>query len=151
VSQYGFIMATNAIMVVLFQYSVTRKSEGFPPLRVLALGALLYAAGVGSVALGQNAPAFVVSMAILTLGELLLVPTATALAANLAPPDMRGRYMGLFGLTWSIGFGIAPVIGGVLNDRVAPVAIWYGGLLMGLTAAAGLMLLERRLKPQGAA
>jgi hypothetical protein len=41
------------------------------------------------------------------------------------------------------------VIGGVLNDRVAPVAIWYGGLLMGLTAAAGLMLLERRLKPQG--
>jgi len=149
VSQYGFIMATNAIMVVLFQYSVTRRAEGFPPLRVLALGALLYAAGVGSVALGQNAPAFVVSMAILTLGELLLVPTATALAANLAPPDMRGRYMGLFGLTWSIGFGIAPVIGGVLNDRVAPVAIWYGGLVMGLTAAAGLMLLERRLKPQG--
>ena len=148
VSQYGFIMATNAIMVVLFQYSVTRKSEDFPPLRVLALGALLYAAGVGSVALGQGAPAFVVSMAILTLGELLLVPTATALAANLAPPDMRGRYMGIFGLTWSIGFGIAPVIGGVLNDRVAPVAIWYGGLLMGLTAAAGLMLLERRLKPQ---
>jgi len=40
------------------------------------------------------------------------------------------------------------VVGGVLNDRVAPVAIWYGGLVMGLTAAAGLMLLERRLKPQ---
>lgn len=147
-SQYGFIMATNALMVVLFQYAVTRRSEGYPPLRVLTLGALLYAAGVGSVALGRSFPAFVLSMAILTAGELLLVPTATALAANLAPAEMRGRYMGLFGMTWGIGFGIAPVIGGLLSDRLAPVAPWYGGLLLGLIAAAGFLLLARRLGEQ---
>jgi len=148
-SQYGFIMATNALMVVLFQYSVTRRAEGYLPLRVLALGALLYAAGVGSVALGRSFPAFVLSMAILTAGELLLVPTATALAANLAPAEMRGRYMGLFGMTWGIGFGIAPVIGGLLNDHVAPVATWYSGLGLGLAAAAGFLLLARRLKASG--
>lgn len=147
-SQYGFIMATNAVMVVLFQYTVTRRAEHYPPLRVLTLGALLYAAGVGSVALGQGFLAFMLSMAILTCGELLLIPTATALAANLAPPDMRGRYMGVFGLTWNIGFGTAPVIGGLLNDHVAPVAIWYGGLIMGLAAAGGLVMLGRRLRPQ---
>lgn len=147
-SQYGFIMATNALMVVLFQYAVTRRSEGYPPLRVLTLGALLYAAGVGSVAFGRSFPAFVLSMAILTAGELLLVPTATALAANLAPAEMRGRYMGLFGMTWGIGFGIAPVIGGLLSDRLAPVAPWYGGLLLGLIAAAGFLLLARRLGEQ---
>ncbi len=147
-SQYGFIMATNALMVVLFQYAVTRRSEGYPPLRVLTLGALLYAAGVGSVALGRSFPAFVLSMAILTAGELLLVPTATALAANLAPAEMRGRYMGLFGMTWGIGFGIAPVIGGLLSDRLVPVAPWYGGLLLGLIAAAGFLLLARRLGEQ---
>lgn len=147
-SRYGFIMATNALMVVLFQYAVTRRSEGYSPLRVLTLGALLYAAGVGSVALGRSFPAFVLSMAILTAGELLLVPTATALAANLAPAEMRGRYMGLFGMTWGIGFGIAPVIGGLLSDRLAPVAPWYGGLLLGLIAAAGFLLLARRLGEQ---
>ncbi|MEJ5200401.1 MAG: MFS transporter [Anaerolineae bacterium] len=143
-SQYGFIMATNALMVVLFQYSVTRRSERHPPLRVLTLGALLYAAGVGSVALGRSFPAFVLSMAILTAGELLLVPTATALAANLAPVEMRGRYMGLFGVTWNIGFGIAPVLGGLLNDHLAPAATWYGGLVLGLIAAVGFHLLARR-------
>jgi MFS family permease len=145
-SQYGFIMATNALMVVLFQYMVTRRSEGYPPLRVLTFGALLYACGVGSVALGHGFLAFVLSMAILTGGELLLVPTATALAANLAPADMRGRYMGLFGITWNIGFGIAPVIGGLLSDRVAPVAPWYGGLAVGVAAAVGFLVLARRLK-----
>ncbi len=150
-SRYGFIMTTNALMVVLFQYSVTRRSEGYPPLRVLMLGALLYAVGAGSVALGRSFPAFVLSMAILTSGELLLVPTATALAANLAPVEMRGRYMGLFGMTWGIGFGIAPVIGGLLSDRVAPVATWYGGLVLGVVAAVGFLLLARRLGGRAAA
>jgi MFS family permease len=142
-SQYGFIMATNATMVVLFQYAVTRASSSHRPLNVLAFGALLYAIGTGSVTLGSSFWGFWVSMVILTLGELLLAPTGTAFAANLAPADMRGRYMGLYGLSWGISFGIAPVIGGWLNDNVAPAAIWYAGLAMGLAAAAGFLLLKR--------
>jgi MFS family permease len=144
-SQYGFIMATNATMVVLFQYAVTRASAPYRPLNVLACGALLYAIGTGSVALGHGFWGFWISMVILTIGELLLAPTGTAFAANLAPPQMRGRYMGLYGLSWGVSLGIAPVIGGWLNDNVAPVAIWYAGLAMGLTAALGFLLLERRL------
>ena len=50
-SQYGFIMATNAAMVVLFQYLVTRWSQRHSPWRSLTLGAAFYAAGAGSVAL----------------------------------------------------------------------------------------------------
>ena len=83
-------------------------------------------------------------MVVLTLGELLLAPTGTAFAANLAPADMRGRYMGLYGLSWGLSMGIAPVIGGWLSDNVAPVAIWYAGLAMGLAAALGFVMLDRR-------
>ena len=144
-SQYGFIMATNAAMVVLFQYAVTRRSQVYPPFRVLALGALFYALGAGSVALGHGFWGFWLSMVVLTFGELLLAPTGTALAANLAPPDMRGRYMGLYGITWGVAFGIGPLIGGYLNDNVAPVAIWIFGLAAGLTATAGFLFLGRRL------
>jgi MFS family permease len=146
-SQYGFIMTTNAIMVVLFQYAVTRASAPYRPLHVLALGALLYGAGTGSVALGRGFWGFWISMVILTLGELLLAPTGTAFAANLAPADMRGRYMGLYGLSWGVSMGIAPVIGGWLSDNVAPVAIWYAGLTMGLAAALGFVVLGRRSGP----
>jgi len=144
--QYGFIMATNAIMVVLFQYAVTRMSQRRSHLVVLTMGALFYAVGVGSVALGRGFWAFWFSMVIATIGELLIVPTATALTANLAPPDMRGRYMGLYGLTWGVAFGSGPVVGGYLNDHIAPVTIWYGGLVIGLTAVAGFALLGRRLR-----
>jgi MFS family permease len=140
-SSYGFILATNAAMVVLFQYSITQLTQRYHHLPVLAVGSLFYALGVGSVARGTGFPGFLLSMVILTIGELIMIPTSTALTANLAPPDMRGRYMGVYGLTWSVAMGIGPVLGGALNDRVAPVAIWYAGLLLGAVAAAGFVLL----------
>jgi MFS family permease len=59
---------------------------------------------------------------------------------------MRGRYMSIYGLTWGAAFGIAPVIGGLLSDRIAPVATWYGGLALGLAGAAGFVLLAGVLR-----
>ena len=129
-------------MVVLFQYAITKGTGRFPPLSIMAAGALFYALGVGSIALGTGFVHFLLSMVVLTIGEMLLVPTGTTLAANLSPPDMRGRYMGFYGLTWRVGIGLGPVIGGLLNDQIGPVAIWYGGLVTGLAAALGYLLLE---------
>ena len=145
-NRYGFIMATNAAMVVLLQYAVTQMSRRYRPVRVLAVGALLYAVGVGSVAWGWSFPTFLASMVVLTLGELLLVPTATAYTAALAPPEMRGRYMGVYNLTWGTGYGLGPVIGGLLSDQIAPAATWYGGLGIGLAAALGFAALGRRTR-----
>jgi MFS family permease len=144
-SSYGFIMATNAAMVVLFQYGVTRLTQRYYHLPVLAFGSLFYALGVGSVAWGRGFAAFLLSMVILTIGELIMIPTSTALTANLAPPDMRGRYMGVYGLTWAVAMGIGPVLGGTLNDQVAPVAIWHAGLVLGGIAAIGFAVLGRLL------
>ena len=144
-SQLGFVMSTNAVMVVFLQVIVTRWSSRYPNLLVLALGALLYGLGVGSVAAGAGFWAFMVSMIILTFGELLLVPTGSAYAANAAPPEMRGRYMGLYGVTWNVAFGIGPVLGGWLNDNIAPAATWIGGLAIGLIGVAGFLALQRVL------
>ena len=148
-SSYGFIMATNAAMVVLFQYGITKLTQRHYHLPVLAVGSLFYALGVGSVAWGTGLPAFLLSMVILTIGEMIMIPTSTALTANLAPPDMRGRYMGVYGLTWGVAMGIGPVLGGMLNDRVAPVAIWYAGLVLGGIASAGFVLLGRLVPRRG--
>ncbi len=149
-NQYGFIMATNAAMVVFLQYGTTRLTERFPAMGVLAAGSFFYALGVGSVALGAGFTAFLLSMVVLTVGEMIIIPTATALTANLAPPDMRGRYMGVYALTWGVGFGVGPVVGGLLNDHVAPVAIWYSGFIMALAAAAMFLALARRVPPRRA-
>ncbi len=131
-SQFGLVITVNALMVVFLQYPVTQLTRKQPSLSVMTAGALLYALGLGSIALGSNAWHFALSMVILTTGELILVPTTTTLVANLAPATMRGRYMSIYSLTMGLGQGIGPVMGGFLNDNVAPVAIWYGTMALGL-------------------
>jgi len=143
-SRSGFFLVTNAILVVTLQFTVTRLSKRYSPMLLMVIGTLFYAAGVGSVGLGGGFLSFLLSMMVMTVGELICAPTATALAANMAPPESRGRYMGVFGLAWAVAFGFGPVIGGVLNDQVAPVAIWYGGALMALVGAAGFAVLARK-------
>jgi MFS family permease len=143
-SRYGLIPMTNALMVILFQIPVTRQTKRFPPLRTLSFGALFYALGVGSVALAGGFWGFWLSMVIMTIGELIMTPTATTLVANLAPADMRGRYMSLYGLTWGVAAGIGPVVGGMLNDQLGPFAIWYGGAIIGMTSTLAFLFLSHR-------
>jgi MFS family permease len=134
-NQFGFIPMTNAVMVVILQVWVTRNTQRKAPLWMLFSGALIYALGVGSIALGTGFWGFWGSMVIVTIGELILIPTATTYVANLAPPDMRGRYMSAFTFSWGVGSGIGPVVGGYLNDQINPQAIWYGGGLIGILGA----------------
>ena len=51
-------------------------------------------------------------LVLMTLGELILVPTATTYAANQAPADMRGRYMSLYSLTRPAASGTGPLLEG---------------------------------------
>ena len=144
---YSWIPITNALMCVFVQYFVTRVSRRHRPLPTLAVGMLVYAVGVGSVAWVSAFPGFVVSMVILTFGELILVPTGTTFVANRAPGDLRGRYMSVYWVTWGLSRAVAPMIGGFLNDAISPRAVWHGGLVIGLLSALGLALLARRSHP----
>ncbi len=130
---YGLIPTTNALMVVFLQLFITRKTSRYSPLKIMSLGTLLYGIGVGSIAFRTGFWGFLISMIVVTLGELMVIPTATTYTANRAPENMRGRYMSLLALTWGAGSMVGPLMGGFLNDNISPASIWYGG------GAAGIM------------
>ncbi|HEY9087293.1 MAG TPA: MFS transporter [Anaerolineaceae bacterium] len=142
----GFVMAVNALMVIFFQYAVTRVTRRHPPVAVMIVGGLLYAAGIGGMAFGRTFPHFAVSMAVMTLGELVLMPTSTTYAANLAPAAQRARYMSFYNLGWGISHGFGPVVAGVLNDSISPAAMWWGGMAWSLLGALMFVVLRRRQK-----
>jgi MFS family permease len=143
-SQYGFIPSTNALMVVFLQIFVTHITKRYRPLPIMAIGTFFYTLGVGSVAFSHSFIGFWISIVIMTVGELILMPTASAYVAGLAPPDMRGRYMSVAGLTWSAAAGIGPLLGGYLNDNISPVATWYGGFVIGIIGILGFLLLSKK-------
>jgi MFS family permease len=147
---YGWLPITNALMCVFVQYFVTEYTRRHRPLSMVTLGMLVYAVGVGSVALMGSFWGFWTSMVIFTFGELMVMPTGTAYVANRAPVALRGRYMSIYWMTWGCARAVAPVTGGFLNDRISPHAIWYGGLLIGSAATVGLYLLRnaQRREPE---
>jgi MFS family permease len=144
--QFGIIPMTNALMVVILQVMVTRVTKRYKPLLMLSTGAFLYACGVTSVAFAGGFWGFWMSMVIITMGELLLIPTASTFVANIAPQDMRGRYMSIFSLSWGVAAGLGPVIGGFLNDNISPKAIWVGGGFIGFLGALWFLIQSRHKK-----
>jgi len=140
---YGFIPTTNAVMVVTLQLLITRITKRFPDLPVVAFGSIFYTVAVGAVAFMHSFLGFLVCMIIMTIGELIIVPTSSAYVANHAPVDKRGRYMSLYALTWGMAMGIAPVFGGFLSDTYGPSAIWIGGAVIGAMSVLSFVLLAR--------
>jgi len=140
-SQYGFIPTTNAVMVVALQYLVTLVTRRHKSMLVMTVGTAFYAVATALIALFSGFWGFWVCMVIMTVGELVLIPTASTYTANTAPVDMRGRYMSVFGMTWSIASLIAPILGGVLSDQFGVRSIWMGGGVIGVLAIGAFFLL----------
>jgi MFS family permease len=134
---YGLMLASNAAMVVLFQFSIARWVDRHARGQMLALGAALYGAGFGLVGFVSTGFMFEAAVIVLTIGEMVIVPASQTLAADLAPIDMRGRYQAVYGLAAGLGFGIGPVAGGYLFDVGLGQWIWIGSLIIGLAVAAG--------------
>jgi MFS family permease len=145
---YGLLTSLNAGSVVLLQFWVTRKTRRYRPMLIMAAGAALYVVGLTMYGFVSAYALFVIAMLIITLGELIVTPTGQALAAQLAPEDMRGRYMAIFGLSWTIPATVGPWAAGVILDNYNPNWVWYAAGIASALAAAGfyLLYLERRAR-----
>ncbi len=139
--QYGRVIAVNGALIVFVQPWAGRLLQRFDPARVLAVASLLAGLGYGAYGVCSTAAQFALATGVWSLGEIAALPTAVAVVANLAPPDLRGRYQGAYGLSFAIAMMAAPVLGGTFLERFGSHALWSACLAVGvLTAAAHLAI-----------
>jgi MFS family permease len=132
---YGLILSLNGVLVVFCELPLTSLTRRFPSRAVMAAGYLLIGAGFSLNAFAHSLAALVASVVIFTFGEMLAMPVSSAYIADLAPAHLRGRYMGVYALTWSAALVIAPQWGLRLFG-VSPAALWLTcGALAALAAA----------------
>lgn len=136
-AQYGLLLTTNGLIVVLFQYPVAYKLGRFMKSRVLIIGSLLHAVGYLIFGWAGGFSLAVIAMIIITTGEIIHAPTSLAVVGELAPQKYRGRYMGVFGLAQILGIAISPLLGGILIDAFpsSPLLIWGVIAFLGTAAA----------------
>jgi MFS family permease len=133
--KFGYILTLNASIVVLFQFAVTRRVEGKPQLYVLAAGTLVLVVGFTMYGFVSGYSMFLLAMVVITLGEMLIAPVGQAVASSLAPDDMRGRYMAMYGLSWAVPNAVGLTLAGLIMDYSDPRLVWYATGLLGLVAS----------------
>ncbi|MFI9721316.1 MDR family MFS transporter [Streptomyces sp. NPDC052396] len=144
---YGTVVAVNGFLIVALQIPVTRFIEHRSPQRLLTVSALLAGYGFGLTAVAGSIPFYMLTVGIWTLGEIINSPTQTGLVARLSPTHGRGRYQGVFSLSWTLAGLVSPLAGGAVIDHFGPDTLWAGCAVLGTVAAAGYTLLMRELPP----
>jgi MFS family permease len=124
------------------QFWITRRISGSSQFLMLAVGAVLVGIGFGMYGFVAVYGWFMIAMAILTVGEMIMVPIGQALVARLAPEAMRGRYMAVFGYSWVVAGVVGPLMAGVLFDGGHPELLWIACLFLGLAAAGTYVYLD---------
>jgi MFS family permease len=149
--EIGVIFALDSVGIVLLQLPVAKLVEGRRRMRGLALMGLVWSVallGVWAVGAWTSATAaaavFAAATVVFASGECLHGAIHAPLAADLAPPQLVGRYLALASLSWQAGWIVGPAAGGFFLQH-APLALWPVAAGVNLLGAAWALALERRL------
>jgi MFS family permease len=145
--QLGALYTLNGLMVVFLQFPVVRALAPYRMTTALIVGSILYALGYAMMGFGHSMLLLATAMFVVTSGEIVTTPASMNLVANFSTVELRGRYMGVYGLFNSFGWSIGPLIGGVLLDLAArrSMLLWSPIACLTLVAAVGFWDLRRRI------
>ncbi len=134
-STYGAVIALNGVFIVLGQLFVPRLLHNFGRTTALATAAVIIGIGFGINAFAHTATIYALAVLVWTLGEMLNSPSNSATNAELSPADMRGRYQGVFSLSWSLAGFLAPIGGGAVLQYAGDAALWLSCMGIGVIVA----------------
>ncbi|MGW0766856.1 MDR family MFS transporter [Streptomyces sp. NPDC002676] len=147
-ADYGLAIAVNGILIVALQIPVTRFIEHRDPRTLLVASSLLAGYGFGLTAFAGSVGVFALTVCVWTLAEIVNAPTQTGLVVRLSPVHGRGRYQGMYTLSWSVAALVAPLMSGAVIDGFGAEWLWGMCAVVGTAAGAGYAVLMRRLPPE---
>jgi MFS family permease len=115
--------------------------------RVVAAGALLTAAGGLLYLVPAGLPGLIVARLLVGAGEGSVFTAGATWAVDLAPPDRRGRVIGLYGLAVWGGLSIGPLIGTAIFHSWGFDAVWVFTAVSPFVGALVALLVPDPFRP----
>ncbi|MFZ3407874.1 MDR family MFS transporter [Vibrio chagasii] len=117
------LVLVNTLTIIVFQFPMLKWLEHVPLFVRTRIGMILMAiAQIGFLFTPNDWPlGWGIACFILSLGEVIAFPTLNVQIDRMAPPHLRGSYFGAAAL-YSLGFAIAPLLGGVVIEMLS--AYW---------------------------
>ncbi|KRL96919.1 MDR family MFS transporter [Liquorilactobacillus satsumensis] len=138
-NKYSYLWTINGIIIVIGQPLINYLELHFEinGYHKVYGGFLLFILGFGSLIFAKDYPHFILSMVIVTLGEVIAFPTIPALVASLSSEAEKGKYQGFVSISASLGHAIGPLLGGVVIE-FASYEVLFEGLTF-LIVIAGVL------------
>ncbi|PEW14416.1 MDR family MFS transporter [Bacillus cereus] len=121
---FAILMSVNGLTVLMIQIPLTRWAERFSLFQRIAFGCILFAVGEVGFAFSTLWVAFIISMFVFTVGEILVIPAEYAQVDEITPSGLRGTYYGAQSL-------------GEFGNFVGP---WFGGILLAVYGGTTMFL-----------
>ncbi len=149
--EIGVVILINTFFIVVAQIPATRVVQRMRRTHALAATSALFSVGLLAVLLATLTNSTFIATTVLAgvaiviaIGECAQFVVIGPIVADLAPPHLLGRYMSLYGLSFTAGVALGPAVGGALL-ATSPDAVWWGGGLAVALTGAGLLRLGDRI------
>ncbi|MFS1516217.1 MDR family MFS transporter [Bacillus sp. SCS-151] len=110
----SLLFVGNTLIIVLFTSFVSKLIKNKAEQPIMYIGCLLFGAGYAILAFSNDVLLLFIAIIILSIGELLFVPTRQSILADIVDDTRRGAYMAFNGFIFQIGkmFGALGIIVG---------------------------------------
>jgi MFS family permease len=137
--EVGIVIGAYAITGLLLRPFAGRLADRRGRKPTVFVGSLLVAAGGFLYLLPLGVGGLIAARLVLGAGEGTVFTAGSAWIVDLAPPDRRGRVIGLYGLAVWAGLSVGPLVGELIQSAAGYTPVWiFAGAVPLIGAAVAL-------------
>jgi predicted MFS family arabinose efflux permease len=144
--QIGGLETLNGVIILIFEMFVVYELEKrYKKMNIIAFGLLFTGMSYLLFNLFSFGPIVLLSVLFVTLGEMFAMPFMQTTVIARSSPNTRGKYLGLYGMTYSLAQIASPGLGTWVIANYSYEILWYGIFIACCFGAGGFMLLRNRI------
>lgn len=148
--ELGMILALNALIIFVFEmpfitYLENRKEK---PTNVIFLGSFFMAAGFIVLLIANWFPIVILSIILITIGQMLIFSFSNTFALSRAKIGFEGRYMALYSMSFSVAQILSAKVGFAVIGKFNFTTNWALMSAVGLVAIGCYFLLNKKVKTE---
>jgi len=141
----GLIMAMNGMIIAIVEMPIVYVLENkINSLKIIIVGTILITLSFTVFNLGSWKGLAIISMLLITFGEIFHMPFANAFTMGRADKTQLGKYLSYYGMSFSLAFILAPIVGMQIADKWGYITMWNVLSIIGLLSAIGYYFMYKK-------
>jgi MFS family permease len=138
-SDYGLFFTVNTTLIILIEVPLNVAMSRWSHRHSMVLGALLVGLGFGGMLFTSGFLSVALTVVIWTFGEMIFLPSASAYVADIAAPERRGAYMGVYQMVGNASFAVSGWFGMKFLESFGSSILWGTVFLVCIVSAISFL------------